>query len=66
MSGPRLIALADQLGSSLRSLAPVLAEYHVALVESGLTREEALSLVRDYQGWLLSGAPSAPDESQGA
>ena len=38
----------DQLGQQLVDLAPVLAKFHEALVEGGMSREEALELARSW------------------
>jgi len=54
----RLVSALDQLGATLRDLAPFLAAYHRHLCEQGLSEEAATDLVKGVQGDLLHAALS--------
>lgn len=46
----------EQLKAAVEALAPVVARYHSALVEAGLSRDEALQVVVAWQTALLANA----------
>lgn len=45
----------DQVSAMMRDFAPLLRAYHLSLVETGFTEEQAFVLVKDYQQCLLGG-----------
>jgi hypothetical protein len=50
----RFLAACEQASAGIRSVAVIVASYFNALVESGLTREEAVSLTAEYQKFLFN------------
>lgn len=49
----RFLSACEQAGAGIRSVAVIVASYFSALVESGLTREEAVKLTTEYQSFLF-------------
>ncbi len=48
------IQACDQAGALMVNIALVMSSYFKALIENGLTREEALTLTNSYQNIFLS------------
>ncbi len=56
----RLVHALDQLGATMRNLAPALRSYYKALREAGFTPTQALNLTVAFQATLLSMQPPLP------
>lgn len=52
----RRLSAMEQAAAAMRPVAGIITGYFNALVENGLTREEAMTLTKDYQGffWNMS------------
>jgi integrase len=50
----RFIAACEQASATMRNVAMLVSAYFTALVESGLSRDEALSLAKSYQDFIFS------------
>lgn len=48
------IQACDQAGAAMVNIAIVMSSYFKALIENGLTREEALTLTNSYQNIFIS------------
>lgn len=58
----KFLAACEQAGAGMRSVATVVSSYLLALVESGLTREEATRLTLEYQNFIFELAKNHPME----
>lgn len=50
----RFLAACEQASASMRSVATMVSAYFSALIESGLDRQEALSLTIAYQNFIFN------------
>jgi hypothetical protein len=49
----RFLAACEQASASMRNVATMVSAYFIALTESGLDREEALTLTIAYQNFIF-------------
>lgn len=49
----RFLAACEQASASMRNIATMVSAYFVALTESGLDRQEALTLTIAYQNFIF-------------
>lgn len=60
----RMIGQADQANETTKLLAKHMSAYFFALAETGLSRDEALALTREYQQMVMTMAFAAHMEKE--